>query len=225
MTINSQIDSQIASKSDSGNVSHINSQAPSTTDTQSTDRAQLVADEKGLVSYTSSGMQTLNQALDLFQASSKLFWYDVTAMETWSEFVNEIARAPNKPAYSLLYAQSRKNCKGAASFIISYTPETRQIIFTVDDVYGLDLPREAADVLRQVYHFTLAEAQCALLAIVGNSMTEIAQKRHTSLETVKSQCKAIREKMGIGSMNEAVLRMRSIKQLYFCQNNTWLMAS
>ena len=51
--------------------------------------------------------------------------------------------------------------------------------------------------LRQLFELTAMEAKCAVLLTQGSSAQEIAAKRGVSLPTIRTQLKAIREKMGV----------------------------
>ena len=78
--------------------------------------------------------------------------------------------------------------------------EGRQLRFRIDDRPALLVSRSVGSVQRA--ELTPSEAAVANLAILGYSNREIAERRHTSLNTVSNQLNSVYRKIGINSRSE-----------------------
>jgi len=86
---------------------------------------------------------------------------------------------------------------------------------TVVLLKGLDLSVSPAafDALAQVYELTEAETLIAELASDGLNATEIAAKRRTSVETVRTQIKSLREKTGSRTQMDLLRKIAGLAPL------------
>lgn len=72
-----------------------------------------------------------------------------------------------------------------------------------------DILVSACDELADEYGLTRAERQVVILVVNGLTPKEIALRRHRSVETIRTQIKSVREKLGvcrISTLSHAVFR-------------------
>lgn len=190
------------------------SQASPVDDISSGQAAAWIDWQRGTVASNAS-FRRLNDSLDLTRTAPLFAWKDNGTQEGWRSFLKTLELDPSRECRHLLMVSSwLDHGEVITSITAHYDPHQQTIALIVVDVYGLPVPQRAGSILSSVFGLTAAEAQCALLLIEGVTPSEIAQRRQTRPSTVKSQMKAIREKLGVSSILNAIIRLRTVQFLY-----------
>ncbi len=91
-------------------------------------------------------------------------------------------------------------------------PGMISILITIRLIENVSPTPQTGAVLMDVYRLTHAEAACACYMARGLSCQQVAQLRRVSAETVRSQFKAVRRKLGVSTTGEAIARILSFVQ-------------
>jgi len=123
-----------------------------------------------------------------------------------------LAARPTPPGTVGINRVHLSGADNALAMMAEVTPLPRTGLFGVGRVMVLLRPA-ITHILCRRFGLTAAEIEIAKLAVNGGSNAMLAAARGTSVETVRSQLRAIYGKLDVGSRSEMILRLQNIASL------------